>query len=68
MIDPSPLRQTREAQLVRIDGESVEVAYDPDGELWFVRASSVPGLAASADTLDDLVDELPELIRHAMLP
>jgi hypothetical protein len=64
----SPLRAERGSEVVEIAGERVALAYDPDREAWFVQASSVPGLAASADTRDELLDELPSLIRQAMLP
>ena len=64
----SPLRAERGEHAVAIDGETVVVAYDPDGESWFVRTSSVPGLAAEAETLDALIEELPALIRLSRLP
>ena len=64
----SPLRADHDGGLVEIAGETVALGYDPDGEVWFVRTSSVPGLSASADTREELLDELPFLIRQAMLP
>ena len=64
----SPLRAERDGGIVEIAGEKVVLGYDPDGEVWFVRTSSVPGLSATADTRDELLDELPFLIRQAMLP
>ena len=64
----SPLRAERGEQVIRIGEHSVVVAYDPDGESWFVRTSSVPGLRAEAETLDELLDELPHLIRQAGMP
>ncbi|NNM73556.1 DUF1902 domain-containing protein [Enterovirga aerilata] len=64
----SSLRAERGSELVEIAGEKVALGYDPDGEVWFVRASSVPGLAATAATRDELLDELPLLIRQALLP
>lgn len=64
----SPLRAERDEQILRIAQESVVVAYDPDGESWYVRTSSVPGLRAEADTLEELTDLLPHLIRQANLP
>ena len=64
----SPLRAERGEQVIRIGEQSVVVAYDPDGESWFVRTSSVPGLRAEAETLDELLDELPHLIRQAGMP
>jgi hypothetical protein len=64
----SPLRAEREGEVVEIAGEKVALAYDPDRDAWFVQASSVPGLAASADSRDELLDELPSLIQEARLP
>ena len=64
----SPLRAERGEHPVAIDGETVVVAYDPDGESWFVRTSSVPGLAAEGETLDELLGALPALIRMSKLP
>lgn len=64
----SPLRAERESELVEIDGQKVSLGYDPDGEMWFVRASSVPGLQAAASTRGELLDTLPLLIRQAILP
>ncbi|HMO29442.1 DUF1902 domain-containing protein [Enterovirga sp.] len=64
----SPLRAERDEQVLRIAGESIVVAYDPDGECWHVRTSSVPGLRAEAQTLDELIEELPHLIRQAGMP
>jgi len=64
----SPLRAEQDGGIVEIAGEQVVLGYDPDGELWFVRTSSVPGLSATADTRDELLDELPFLIRQARVP
>ena len=64
----SPLRAERDGGIVEIAGETIVLGYDPDGEVWFVRTSSVPGLSATADTRDALLDGLPFLIRQAMLP
>ena len=68
MSQESPLRQERGERLVSIEGQSIAVAYHPDGETWYVTASSVPGLEAQAADLDTLLDDLPQLIRQAMLP
>lgn len=68
MSHDSPLRTERGEEVVRIGEASVVVAYDPDGETWFVRTSSVAGLSAQADTYDELVQALPLLIRQAELP
>jgi hypothetical protein len=64
----SPLRAEQDEQVVVLGDHRVVVAFDPDGERWFVRSASVPGLRAEADTFEDLVDELPALIRVATLP
>lgn len=64
----TPLRAERDGEVVTVGSERVAIGYDPDGETWFVSASSVPGLAATADTRDELLDELPSLIRQARLP
>ena len=64
----NPLRAARHEETLSIDDESVVLVYDPDGEEWFVRASSVPGLTARAETREDLLEELPVLIRQARLP
>ena len=68
MSHDSPLRAGRGEEVVRIGEASVVVAYDPDGEAWFVRTSSVSGLSAQADTYDELMEALPLLIRQAELP
>lgn len=64
----SPLRAEQGEHVLRIGEHGVIVAYDPDGESWFVRTSSVPGLRAEAGTLDELIEELPHLIRQAETP
>lgn len=64
----SPLRAERDEHVVPVDGHSVALAYDPDGAVWYVQASSVPGLVGQASDLDDLVDDLPRLIRAALVP
>lgn len=64
----SPLRAERDEEIVRIGEHRVVVAYDPDGESWFVRTASLPGLRAEAATREELLDELPHLIRQAGMP
>ena len=64
----NPLRAERDSEVVEVAGAKVALGYDPDGEIWFVRGSSVPGIMASADTREELLDELPFLIRQATLP
>ena len=64
----SPLRAERDGQVLRLGEHAVAVAYDPDGEVWFVQASSVPGLEAEAGTLEELAAMLPAAIRETTLP
>ncbi len=64
----SPLRAEQGEHVVDLEGEQVVLAYDPDGEVWCVLTSSVPGLAAEAETLDRLIEDLPRLIRQARVP
>jgi hypothetical protein len=64
----TPLRAERDGEVFEIAGHKVALGYDPDGEIWFVRTSSVPGLTATASTREELLDELPFLIRETMLP
>lgn len=65
----SPLRSDRDAQVIAVGDERVAVAWDPDGEVWYVAAASLPGLAGhSAPTLEALADALPHLVRSAALP
>ena len=68
MTGESPLVQDRDAGLVRVGEHRVEIAYDPDGEIWYVRASSVPGLTGQAASEDELRAMLPLLVRQAELP
>lgn len=68
MRSDNPLLNDRDERLVAIGDHRVAVAYDPDGEGWYVRTSSVPGLVAEAEDLDDLVAALPGLIAGLTLP
>ncbi len=52
----NPLRAERGSEVVEIAGETIVLGYDPDGEVWFVRTSSVPGLSATADTYPQMVE------------
>ena len=38
---------------------TVNVAYDPEIDLWYVKASSLAGLNGEAKTVDKLIDKLP---------
>lgn len=40
----------------------VKLAYDDEAAVWFVQESNLPGLAAEASTLDELVSRIPGLI------
>ncbi len=56
-MEHEPLRET-----VEIAGHQVLIAHDPEDGLWYVEASSVPGLAAEAQSRDDLLAELEILV------
>ena len=64
----SALRAERDTELVEVAGQQVALGYDPDGDVWFVQASSVPGLIATAGSRDELLAILPHLIQQATLP
>ena len=69
MRQDNPMRHQRDARLVAVGEHRVEIAYDPDGGLWFIRAASLPGLAGeTAGTLGELEDALPHLVGRAALP
>jgi Domain of unknown function (DUF1902) len=38
---------------------TVNVAYDPEIDVWYVKASSLAGLNVEAKTVDNLIDKLP---------
>jgi hypothetical protein len=38
---------------------TVHVAYDPEVDVWCVKASSLSGLNVEAKTVDKLIDKLP---------
>lgn len=64
----NPIRADRDGAVVAVGDEQVALAYDPDAEVWYVRASSVPGLAAQSADREELLAELPLLVRTARLP
>ena len=64
----SPLRADRGEEVVAIGDARVAIAYDPDGETWYVRTSSVPGLVAEAGSREELLEDLPRLIGGTRLP
>lgn len=39
-----------------------EVAFDPEGGVWYVTDSNLPGLVTEAPTLDDLVAKLKIMV------
>ena len=41
---------------------TVNVAYDPESDVWYVEASSLAGLNVEAKTVDELIDKLPEAV------
>ncbi len=41
---------------------SVTAAYDEEAKVWYVLESSLPGLCADADTVDDLLMKLPGMV------
>lgn len=41
---------------------TVTCRWDEEGGVWYVAASDVPGLATEAETLDELVRKLEDLI------
>jgi hypothetical protein len=57
-----------ETRIVRIGEHTVVIAHDPNAGIWYVQSSSVPGLHAEAPTAEELIDELPLLVRHLSLP
>ena len=68
MTHDNPLRDDRDGRVVHVGEHRVELAYDPDGEVWYVRSSTVPGLTGESGSLSDLADTLPALVRAASLP
>jgi hypothetical protein len=40
----------------------VKAAWDPEAGVWYVCESSLPGLAAEADTVELLMEKLPGMI------
>ena len=41
---------------------TVNVAYDPEIDVWYVKASSVAGLNVKAQAVDKLIDKLPGVV------
>lgn len=68
MGNDNPLRRERDAVLVALGDHRIELAYDPDGDLWYVRSSNVPGLVATAASEQDLRDDLPFLVSQVSMP
>ena len=57
-----------EAQIIEVAGQKVVVAYDPEGGVWYVHSSTVPGLTGEAASLSELVEELEVTVRTLSLP
>jgi predicted RNase H-like HicB family nuclease len=45
-----------------MDSYTVTCRWDAEARVWYVAESDVPGLATGADTLDELVRKLQEVI------
>ena len=41
---------------------TVNVAYDPESDVWYVKASSLAELNVGAKTVDKLIDKLPGVV------
>jgi predicted RNase H-like HicB family nuclease len=57
-----------ETQIVVITGQTVVIAYDPEAGIWYVRSSTVPGLAAEAASAAELIEELQVAVRTLNVP
>ncbi len=57
-----------ESQLIEVAGQKVVVAYDPEGGVWYVHSSTVPGLTGEAARLSELIEELEVTVRTLSLP
>ena len=68
MSSRSPLLADQQERVLAVGEARVAVAWDPDGAVWYVRTSSVPGLAAEGETLAELEGSLPGLIALIQLP
>jgi predicted RNase H-like HicB family nuclease len=40
----------------------VKAAYDPDAKVWSVEKSSLPGVFAEGETVDELASKLPNIV------
>lgn len=41
---------------------TVTCCWDPEAEVWFVEDSSIPGLAADAESIDELVNKVRPMV------
>lgn len=41
---------------------TVTCCWDPEAEVWFVADSSIPGLAADAESIDELVNKIRPMV------
>ena len=48
------------------DAINVELAFDPDAEVWFVKHSDVRGLRLEAATVDALIERLPGALQDLL--
>jgi predicted RNase H-like HicB family nuclease len=48
--------------MARVRTFVIEALWDEEAEVWYVGKSDVPGLAAEADTIDELVENLKVLV------
>ncbi len=44
----------------------VRVAWDDEAKVWYVEESDIPGLAAEADTLEELRRKVPVIIQDLL--
>ncbi len=59
---------SNEGQIIEIAGQKVVIAYDPEGGVWYVHSSTVPGLTGEAASISELIEELEVTVRMLSLP
>ncbi len=47
---------------MRVQRVSVTAAFDEEAGVWYVLESSLPGLCADAESVDDLLKKLPGMV------
>jgi predicted RNase H-like HicB family nuclease len=40
----------------------VKAAYDPDARVWYVEESTLPGVFAEGETVEELASKLPNIV------